>query len=100
MTMISIRNECKDPRFNLALEEYVFYNFDPNNEYVILWQNEPSVIIGRNQNTIEEINFKFIKENNINVVRRNSGGGAVYHDLGNLNYTFIVSSDKDVESNF
>jgi lipoate-protein ligase A len=98
--MISIRNECKDPRFNLALEEYVFYNFDPNNEYVILWQNEPSVIIGRNQNTIEEINFKFIKENNINVVRRNSGGGAVYHDLGNLNYTFIVSSDKDVESNF
>lgn len=98
--MISIRNECKDPRFNLALEEYVFYNFDTSNEYVILWQNEPSVIIGRNQNTIEEINSKFIKENNINVVRRMSGGGAVYHDLGNLNYTFIVNSDQDVISNF
>ncbi len=98
--MISIRNECKDPRFNLALEEYVFYNFDISNEYVILWQNEPSVIIGRNQNTIEEINSKFIKENNINVVRRMSGGGAVYHDLGNLNYTFIVNSDQDVISNF
>lgn len=98
--MISIRNESKDPHFNLALEEYVFYNFDPNEEYVILWQNEPSVIIGRNQNTIEEINAKFIKEHNINVVRRMSGGGAVYHDLGNLNYTFIVNSDKDVISNF
>jgi lipoate-protein ligase A len=98
--MISIRNESKDPHFNLALEEYVFYNFDPNEEYVILWQNEPSVIIGRNQNTIEEINAKFIKEHNINVVRRMSGGGAVYHDLGNLNYTFIINSDKDVISNF
>ncbi len=98
--MISIRNDSKNPRFNLALEEYVFYNFDANNEYLILWQNEPSVIIGRNQNTIEEINAKFIKDNNINVVRRMTGGGAVYHDLGNLNYTFIVSSDKDVISNF
>ncbi|HHY82765.1 MAG TPA: lipoate--protein ligase [Clostridiales bacterium] len=98
--MISIRNECKDPHFNLALEEYVFYNFDPSEEYVILWQNEPSVIIGRNQNTIEEINAKFIKENNIHVVRRMSGGGAVYHDLGNLNFTFIVNSDQDVASNF
>ncbi|NLU36442.1 MAG: lipoate--protein ligase [Clostridiales bacterium] len=95
-----MRNESKDSHFNLALEEYVFYNFDPNEEYVILWQNEPSVIIGRNQNTIEEINAKFIKEHNINVVRRMSGGGAVYHDLGNLNYTFIVNSDKDVISNF
>ena len=63
-------------------------------------EDEPSVIIGRNQNTIEEINAKFIKEHNINVVRRMSGGGAVYHDLGNLNYTFIVNSDKDVISNF
>jgi lipoate-protein ligase A len=98
--MISIRNESKDPHFNLALEEYVFYNFDPSQEYVLLWQNEPSVIIGRNQNTVEEINSRFIKENNINVVRRMSGGGAVYHDLGNLNYTFIVNSDMDVASNF
>ncbi|HCS73113.1 MAG TPA: lipoate--protein ligase, partial [Clostridiales bacterium] len=83
-----------------ALEEYVFYNFDPSWDYVLLWQNEPSVIIGRNQNTMEEINYKFIKDNNINVVRRMSGGGAVYHDLGNLNYTFIVNSDRDVTSNF
>ncbi|MGI6571506.1 MAG: lipoate--protein ligase [Caldicoprobacterales bacterium] len=98
--MISIRNESTNPYFNLALEEYVFYNFDPNKEYVILWQNEPSVIVGRNQNTIEEINARYIKENNINVVRRMSGGGAVYHDLGNLNFTFIVNSDMDVAGNF
>jgi lipoate---protein ligase len=98
--MISIRNECRDPHFNLALEEYVLNYLDPKEDYVILWQNEPSVIIGRNQNTIEEINAKYIKDHNINVVRRLSGGGAVYHDLGNLNFTFIVSSSKDSVSNF
>jgi lipoate-protein ligase A len=98
--MISIRNSCKDPHFNLALEEYVVKYMNPNEDYVILWQNEPSVIIGRNQNTIEEINVKYIKDNNINVVRRLSGGGAVYHDLGNLNFTFIVKSSSDVVSNF
>lgn len=98
--MISIRNNCKDPHFNLALEEYVVKFLDSSESYVILWQNEPSVIIGRNQNTIEEINSKYINENNINVVRRLSGGGAVYHDLGNLNFTFIVNNEKDVASNF
>lgn len=98
--MISIRNNCKDPHFNLALEEYVIKHMDPGSEYVILWQNEPSVIIGRNQNTIEEINLKYIKDNNINVVRRLSGGGAVYHDLGNLNFTFIVRNNSDVADNF
>lgn len=98
--MISIRNECRDPHFNLALEEYVLNYLDPKEDYVILWQNEPSVIIGRNQNTVEEINAKYIKDNDINVVRRLSGGGAVYHDLGNLNFTFIVSSSKDSVSNF
>lgn len=98
--MISILNECKDPHFNLALEEYVVKFLDPKEDYIILWQNEPSVIIGRNQNTIEEINSKYINENNINVVRRLSGGGAVYHDFGNLNFTFIVNNDRDVVSNF
>ncbi|HOB19120.1 MAG TPA: lipoate--protein ligase [Candidatus Atribacteria bacterium] len=98
--MISIRNNCKDPRFNLALEEYVIKQMDPDFDYVILWQNEPSVIIGRNQNTIEEININFIKDNNIHVVRRLSGGGAVYHDLGNLNFTFIVRNKGDVAENF
>lgn len=98
--MISIRNNCRDPHFNLALEEYAIKYLDPSEDYVILWQNEPSVIIGRNQNTIEEINSKYINDNKINVVRRLSGGGAVYHDLGNLNFTFIVKNEKDVASNF
>lgn len=98
--MISIRNECNDPRFNIALDEYATKYLSPDEDYVILWQNEPSVIIGRNQNTIEEINFKYISEHNIHVVRRLSGGGAVYHDLGNLNFSFIVNNDKDVVSNF
>lgn len=53
--MISIRNDSTDPRFNLALEEYALKYLDPNEEYVILWQNEPSIIVGRNQNTVEEI---------------------------------------------
>lgn len=98
--MISIRNNCKDPHFNLALEEYAVKYLNPSEDYIILWQNEPSVIIGRNQNTVEEINSKYIKDNNINVVRRLSGGGAVYHDLGNLNFTFIVKNENDVASNF
>jgi lipoate---protein ligase len=98
--MICIKNESKDPRFNLALEEYAVKNLNPDEDYVILWQNEPSVIIGRNQNTIEEVDLKYINDNNINVVRRLSGGGAVYHDLGNLNFTFIVKNEKDVVSNF
>lgn len=98
--MISIRNESKDPHFNLALEEYALKYMDPRSDYIILWQNEPSVIIGCNQNTAEEINAKYIKDKNINVVRRLSGGGTVYHDLGNLNFTFVVSSEKDIVSNF
>ncbi len=98
--MINIVNTSKDPHFNLALEEYALHYLDPANDYVIIWQNEPSVIIGRNQNTVEEINAEFVKKHQINVVRRLSGGGAVYHDLGNLNYTLIVSSDEDVAGSF
>ena len=85
-----IKNSCHDPRFNLALEEYVLVNKCDRDPIVILWQNEPSVIIGRYQNTIEEIDPDFIRENNVHVVRRITGGGAVYHDLGNLNYSFMI----------
>lgn len=87
-----IRNDSKNPYFNLALEEYVLKYLD--GEFFILWQNRPSVIIGKHQNTIEEVNMKYVNENGIRVVRRLSGGGAVYHDLGNVNFTFIVD---DVE---
>ena len=77
-----IENVCHDPRFNLALEEYVLSNKCVREPILLLWQNEPSVIIGRYQNTPEEINPSFIEERGIHVVRRITGGGAVYHDLG------------------
>ncbi|HHT69669.1 MAG TPA: lipoate--protein ligase [Firmicutes bacterium] len=98
--MIKIINENTDPRINLAVEEYALNYLDPSQDYAILWQNEPAVIVGRNQNTVAEVNAPFIKEKGIHVVRRLSGGGAVYHDLGNLNFTFIVDSEKSVVSNF
>lgn len=100
--MFYVENISTDPRYNLALEEYVFTNIIGENRkqredipILLLWQNEPSVIIGKFQNTIEEINYDYIKENKIHVVRRNSGGGAVYHDLGNLNYSFIIPNVEE-----
>jgi lipoyltransferase and lipoate-protein ligase len=87
--MIYIRNDDHRPQFNLALEQYVFDNLTQFDEIFLLWINEPTIVVGKNQNTIEEINLDYVKEKNIHVVRRLSGGGAVYHDLGNLNYTII-----------
>ncbi len=98
--MIKVINENNDPRINLAVEEYALNYLDPSQDYAILWQNEPAVIVGRNQNTIAEVNAPYIKEHGIHVVRRLSGGGAVYHDFGNLNFTFIVDAQKSVVSNF
>lgn len=81
-----------DPTFNLALEEYVFEKMPRDREYFLTWRNDNAIIVGRHQNTAAEINEEFVKEKNIKVVRRLSGGGAVYHDLGNLNFTFIVDA--------
>jgi len=89
-----IEIKTTDPHFNLAMEEYLLTNCKSGETYFLLWQNEPSIIIGKHQNTIEEINTRYVEENNIHVVRRMSGGGAVYHDLGNLNYSFIVSNGQ------
>lgn len=89
-----IKNESNDPRYNLAFEEYCFKNLDQNEDYVILWINGPTIVVGKNQNTAEEVNSAYVKENNIHVVRRITGGGAVYHDLGNLNFSFLVNSDQ------
>lgn len=98
--MIFIKNESKDPYFNLALEEYALKEIDVDEDFFILWQNENTIVVGRNQNTIEEINSKNVKEKDVNVVRRMSGGGTVYHDSGNINYTFITKSDDDSKHNF
>lgn len=99
--MIFIHNEGNhDPRLNLALEEYAMRNFSPDTDYLLFYINEPSIIIGRNQNTLEEINLDYVKDNNIHVVRRISGGGAVYHDHGNLNFSFITNHDIKSLHNF
>lgn len=76
-----------DPYYNLAIEEYIFENCQE--ETFILWQNRPCVVIGKNQNAFAEIDLSFTKNHNIDVVRRITGGGAVYHDLGNLNFSYI-----------
>ena len=93
--MIYIENRCTDPAYNLAFEEYVFSRTDYGEPVLLLWQNAPAVIVGKYQNTLEEINYDYIRENEVRVIRRNTGGGAVYHDLGNLNFSFII---PDVES--
>lgn len=90
-----------DPQINLAIEEYVLRTMDVDEDsYLLFYINEPSIIIGKNQNTIEEIDTDFVEKNNIKVVRRLSGGGAVYHDLGNLNYSFITKDDGESFRNF
>jgi lipoate-protein ligase A len=90
--MIFIDNRgITDPRINLALEEYVLRNFRGDDSYLLFYINEPSIIIGRNQNTLEEINHEYVRDNGIHVVRRISGGGAVYHDFGNLNFSIITN---------
>lgn len=98
--MLHIPNPCTDPCYNLALEEYFLKHAPLADDLVILWQNAPTVVIGRNQNLAAEINHAFIKERNIQVVRRLSGGGAVYHDLGNLNFTFITALSTVGRNNF
>jgi lipoate-protein ligase A len=90
-----IKNDSNDPFFNMAFEEYAIKSLDPTYEYFFLWQNSPTVVIGRNQNTIEEVNLDFLKNNDIAVVRRLSGGGAVYHDKGNINFTYVVDYRKE-----
>jgi lipoate-protein ligase A len=79
-----------DARVNLALEEYVFRHKPVDDDVLLFYVNAPAIIIGRNQNTIEEINPDVVAERGIQVVRRVSGGGAVYHDLGNLNFSFMT----------
>lgn len=98
--MIEIINQSSDPYFNLALEEYVIKEMGSTDDVFILWQDEPTVVVGRNQNTLEELNNDYIKKNNIQVVRRLSGGGAVYHDLGNLNFTFITAEQQKIGFDF
>lgn len=92
MNMVYLTSPSTDAAFNLALEQYVFDGMDRSKEYFMLWQNENAVIVGKNQNTFAEINPKEVEKKGVQVIRRLSGGGAVYHDLGNLNFTFVMDA--------
>jgi lipoate---protein ligase len=85
-----------DPRLNLALEEYLLRHVAVDEAILLFYVNAPSVIVGRNQNILEEIDPDYLAAHNIQVVRRLSGGGAVYHDLGNLNFSFITNGSRDL----
>lgn len=89
--MLCIYNKSTEPYFNMATEEYLFKNKKDN--IFMLWRNNNAIIVGKHQNTLSEINIDYVKEKEIKVVRRLSGGGAVYHDLGNLNFTFITNAE-------
>ena len=88
-----------DPYFNIAAENQLFLNADED-MHLYLWQNDASVIIGRNQNLYAECNLEYLKEHNIKAVRRFSGGGAVYHDKGNINFTFITKEKMANQDTF
>jgi len=89
--MLCIIRQETDPYFNIAAEEYVLKHF--HRDCFMLWRNEPCIIVGKHQNTLAEINADYVKQKQIKVVRRLSGGGAVFHDLGNLNFTFIANEE-------
>ncbi len=92
--MIIYRNQNMDPYFNLASEQYLLDNI--SGDIFMLWRDDESVIIGKNQNAYAELDLDFVESNNIKVVRRLTGGGAVFHDPGNINFTFIVDGESSV----
>lgn len=94
-----ITPDTTSPYFNLAAEEYLLQHTDE--EIIMLWQNSNTIVVGRHQNTLAEINTEYVESRDVKVVRRLTGGGAVFHDMGNLNFTFIRNRDeKDEEIDF
>ena len=96
--MLCIRSEQTDPYFNLASEEYLLKCI--KEDVFLLYRNEPSIVVGKHQNTLAEINHSFVKEHGIKVARRISGGGTVFHDLGNLNFAFITAEKEGALVNY
>ena len=92
--MTYVESPSFDPYFNIAMEQHLFETIGKDEDIFFLWRNENAIIIGKNQNAETEINKYFVGENGVKVVRRLSGGGAVYHDLGNVNFTFITNHEK------
>ncbi len=96
--MIVIKSDSLNPYFNIASEEYFIKNFDE--DIFLLYRNDNTIVVGKHQNTISEINVDYVEEKGIDVVRRMSGGGAVFHDLGNLNFCFIKNMSETVGADF
>ena len=94
-----IKNTSTNPYYNMAFDEYCLESLSIDEPVFFLWQNRPAVIVGFNQEVNTEVNLDFLKENGIDLVRRVTGGGAVFHDLGNLNYT-IVGRSEDLERDY
>lgn len=89
-----------DPTLNLAIEEYALTQLDINETYLLFYSMSPAVIVGKHQNTLEEINMAFVRENKVTVTRRLSGGGAVYNDEGDLSFSFITKDDGESFHNY
>lgn len=98
MITFCINQSNTDPYFNLAAEEYFLKNFQE--DFFMLWRGQPSVVVGKHQNALAEINHEFVRKNQIPVARRLSGGGTVFHDPGNVNFTFIRNVANISEVNF
>lgn len=96
--MLEIKNPSTNPYYNLALEEYLLKEKGFDDDLFMLWQNKPTIVIGKNQNVYEELNLGYTEKHKIHVARRMSGGGAVYHDLGNLNFT-VIRQDGELQKN-
>ena len=93
--MLCFNNHCTDVYFNLATEEYLLKN--TGDDIFMVWQNEPSIILGKHQNIWEEVNLDFAKQKGFEVVRRYTGGGAVFHDSGNVNISFIETGNLNLD---
>ncbi len=96
--MLCIYLKNTNPFFCLAAEEYLLKNFD--DDIFVLWQSDNTVVVGKHQNALGEINYKFVREKNITVARRISGGGTVFHDAGNVNFSFIKNVKSPAEISF
>ncbi|AUM62373.1 lipoate--protein ligase [Spiroplasma monobiae] len=93
-------SKSNDPAYNLAVEEYLTYHYKTQNPILYIWQNSNTIVVGRNQNTYAEINIAEAMKDEVKIIRRNTGGGTVFHDMGNVCYSLIVNNDKNSQTNF
>ena len=95
--MIYIESKVTDPAWNLALESWLF-DWETKEDILFLWQNDACVVIGKNQSAPLEVDLDAARELGVPIIRRQTGGGAVWHDAGNLNFTYITNDDPETGS--